>query len=273
MPRERRIKSNSKIYHTIIKGIDSQDTFYDEQDRKYFLKQIMKVKKEFQNEIYSYCLMTNHIHMVIKCEEKNLSKSMQSLQIRYVHYFNKKYERTGNLFQNRFKSKCVENQKYFLDVCRYVHRNPEKAGMAKNEKYRWSSYQEYLGEEKIINKKLLLHYYNNNINEFIKDTIKLDDKVNEDAENYAEYEIVGRLSDEELRKIIMERFNIYDVNNFTKFFRNKGKEEVKQNIREIKNIKGTCKTQVSRVTGINRKMVGLIWAESDETEPVQNGKK
>ena len=75
--------------------------------------------------------MDNHIHMVIRIEKEFLSKAMQTLMIRYVHYFNKKYKRTGTLLQNRFKSKNVENQRYFLEVCKYVHRNPENAGITK----------------------------------------------------------------------------------------------------------------------------------------------
>ena len=89
--------------------------------------------------------MDNHIHLVIRIEDEFLSKAMQSLSIRYSQYFNYKYERTGPFFQNRFKSKNVENLKYFLEVCRYIHRNPEKAKMSKTEDYDWSSYKEYIG--------------------------------------------------------------------------------------------------------------------------------
>lgn len=261
MTRERRRISNSKIYHVIVKGIDSQDIFYDDQDRNYFLNQVLKLKEEFNYDIYSYCLMSNHIHMVIKCEKKFLSKMMQSLMIRYVYYFNRRYDRTGSLVQNRFKSKCVENQKYFLEVCRYIHRNPEKAGMAKTEKYKWSSYKEYVGEEKIINKKVLLHYFNNDISEFVKYTTKLEFE-NEDIENiydYAEYEIINRLSDTELMNLIMKRFKISDKDAFINFFNNKSKDELKSYIKIIRNIKGTCRNQVARVTRINRKLISDAW--------------
>ena len=85
MTRQRRKISNSKVYHVIVKGIDDQDIFYDDQDRRYFLKQILNLKKEINYDVYSYCLMTNHIHMVIKSEAEVLSKIMQSLMIRYVY--------------------------------------------------------------------------------------------------------------------------------------------------------------------------------------------
>ena len=79
MTRQRRKISNSKVYHVIVKGIDDQDIFYDDQDRRYFLKQILNLKKEINYDVYSYCLMTNHIHMVIKSEAKVLLNIVSSL--------------------------------------------------------------------------------------------------------------------------------------------------------------------------------------------------
>ena len=259
MPRLRRQISNSKIYHVIVKGIDDQDVFYEDQDRRYFLNQILKLRKEINYDIYSYCLMTNHIHIVVKIEEKFLSKLMQRLMIRYVYYFNSKYERTGPLVQNRFKSKCVENQKYFLEVCRYIHRNPEKALMAKTQNYKWSSYHEYVGQEKIINKKVLLHYFDNDVSEFVKYTTNVDTEDIEDVYNYAEYEIINRLLDEDLIKIIMMRFGIADINDVVRFFKTKSKRELIEDLKAIKKVKGARKTQVARVLRINRKIVNKIW--------------
>ena len=259
MTRQRRKISNSKVYHVIVKGIDDQDIFYDDQDRRFFLKQILNLKKEINYDVYSYCLMTNHIHMVIKSEAKVLSKIMQSLMIRYVYYFNSRYERSGPLVQNRFKSKCVENQKYFLEVCRYIHRNPEKAGMAKTQNYKWSSYQEYLGKEKIINKKILLHYFNNDISEFVKYTTNLTVEDIENLYDYAEYEIRNRLLDEEVIQIIMKKFEIFDVKDVVIFFKNKNRKELEKALQVIKNIKGTNKSQVARILRINRKFVSDVW--------------
>ena len=259
MTRQRRKISNSKVYHVIVKGIDDQDIFYDDQDRRFFLKQILNLKKEINYDVYSYCLMTNHIHMVIKSEAKVLSKIMQSLMIRYVYYFNSRYERSGPLVQNRFKSKCVENQKYFLGVCRYIHRNPEKAGMAKTQNYKWSSYQEYLGKEKIINKKILLHYFNNDISEFVKYTTNLTVEDIENLYDYAEYEIRNRLLDEEVIQIIMKKFEIFDVKDVVIFFKNKNRKELEKALLVIKNIKGTNKSQVARILRINRRFLSDVW--------------
>lgn len=257
MTRIKRSYCHSKTYHTIFKGIDNQNIFYDDQDRIVFLEKLLKTKKEYSFKIYSYCLMDNHVHMVIKIEDEFLSKAMQSLMIRYVHYFNKKYKRIGTLVQNRFKSKNIENQKYFLEVCRYVHRNPENAGIAKTELYKWSSYQEYLGDDVIIDKKDLLHYFDNDIKNFIRYTNK--DGNFECFEELADYEMIQKLTDEELIGIIMKIFKINDVEEIPRFFKNRSKEELKCDIGKIKRIKATNKTQVARIIRINRKMVEKLW--------------
>ena len=162
-----------------------------------------------------------------------------------------------NIFvQNRFKSKNVENQKYFLEVCRYVHRNPEKAYIAKTEDYEWSSYKEYIGKERLINKKILLHYYNDDLIEFIKYTKNISDI--EELNTFAEYEIIERLTDEQLTRIIMKKFDIDNVEDIAEFFKDKSKSEEKRCLKEVKNILGTNITQVARVTRIGRKKIEKI---------------
>lgn len=258
MPRPLRIYSNSKIYHIILKGIDNQEMFYDDQDRQVFLKHLLVTKKEFYYQIYAYCLMDNHVHIVIKTENEFLSKAMQSLSIRYAHYFNRKYQRVGPLLQNRFRSKAVEDKRYFMEVCRYIHQNPENAGMAKTENYKWSSYKEYIGKEKIIDKSILLHYLNDDIKEFIKYTT---DCEKNDINNFAEFELIERLTDEELTNIIMKKFNIDQYEKIIVFFKEKTKDELKVTIKQLKNIQGTNVTQLARITRIGRRYLEKIWKE------------
>lgn len=259
MAKELRTFSFSKTYHVILKGIDNQTIFYEEQDRRIFLKQLLETRKEYDFSIYSYCLMGNHVHMVIRCEDKVLSKAMQSLQIRYVRYFNRKYMRIGPLFQYRFKSKKIEDLRYFLEVCRYVHRNPEKAGIELTQNYKWSSYQEYLGQEKIINKEVLLHYFDNNLKEFINYTLKIKDS--NDAENYADFEIISKLKDEELASIIVQKLKIEDVSKISSFFKYKNKRELEKDIKKIKKIHGTNITQIARVTRVDRRRIKNCWED------------
>lgn len=255
MSRPLRTFSNSKIYHIILKGINNQDIFLYDSDKVFFLNQLLFTKNQFNYQIYSYCLMDNHIHLVIRIEDEFLSKAMQSLSIRYSQYFNYKYERTGSFFQNRFKSKNVENLKYFLEVCRYIHRNPEKAKMSKTEDYDWSSYKEYIGNSKIIDKKTLMYYFDNNINNFIKYTISSTDN---DINNFSEFEMIEKLTDEQLKNIIVNNLKIDNKEDITKFFNGKG-EEIEKKLLLLKEIRATNKTQISRVTGVNLKILKKVF--------------
>ena len=259
MARTRRVYSNSKTYHNILKGIDNQNIFYEDQDRNVFLKYMLITKKEYNYDIYSYCLMDNHVHMVIKSEKEFLSKIFQSLMVRYVQYFNKKYKRSGTLIQGRFKSMNVENLNYFLKVCRYVHQNPENAGIAKVEDYKWSSYKEYLGKGKLVDKSVLLHYYDNDIDKFIKDTKKCDCK--EYLRELAEYELIRKLTDEQVANTIKTIFDINETNEISQYFKDLSKQDIAKCIRKMREIIGTNKTQIARVTRINRYTIEQIWDE------------
>ena len=257
MTRKARNYAVSKIYHIIFKGIDNQNIFYDDQDRNVFLRYVSITKKEYNYKICSYSLMDNHVHMVIKSEKEFLSKAMQSLMVRYVQYFNKKYKRIGPLVQNRFKSKVVENQKYFLEVCKYVHRNPENAGIAKTKDYEWSSYKEYLGNNKLIDKNILMHYFDYDINKFVKFT----QQCNEDEElnELAEYEMMGKLKDVDVANIISKIFEIKEVIEIPYFFKKMNKTELCKAVEKIKKIKGTNKTQIARIIRVNRSVIERIW--------------
>ena len=253
MPRKRREYSLTGIYHVIFRGNGKSDIFYDEEDRCVFLDRIKYTMKKYNYEIYSYCLMSNHVHLVIRVKDKILSKSMQNLEVRYSIYFNKKYNRVGHLFQNRYYSQKVENLNYFLTLCKYVHRNPEKAGIEQTDKYKWSSFNEYLNNERIINKKILLYYYNNDINKLKKDTLTNNDL--DDIYNYSEFELKGKLSDSELSEIISKKYdlkNASDISEFSKDIRDKI-------IKELRNIKGTGVTQLSRVTRISSYYIKKLW--------------
>ena len=254
MPRLPREYSYSKVYHIIIKGIDDGDIFYDNEDKQVFKEKMKLTKEKFKYNIYAYCLMNNHVHLVIEVANDTLSKAMQGLSVRYVHYFNRKYNRKGPLIQERFKSKKVEDQRYFLEVCRYVHRNPEKAKIAKTNDYNWSSYNEYLFEEKLINKDVLLHYYSNDLESFIKHTNKKDSI--KELMNQADFEMNLRLNDEELINIILKIYNLDSAKEIIIFFKNKKNREL---LCQLKNIYNINKTQLSRITRVSPKIIDINW--------------
>lgn len=145
MPRYAREKSKTGIYHIVIRGINRQDLFYEKEDRGLFLQKLLQYKEECKFELYGYCMMNNHIHLVIKEAEIPISAIMSKLNTAYVHWYNWKYNRCGHLFQNRYMSEPVEDDAYLLTVIRYVHQNPIKAGIIEEmSDFEWSSYNRYI---------------------------------------------------------------------------------------------------------------------------------
>lgn len=146
MPRTARKKSESGIYHIILRGINKQTIFEEEEDSITFLETLGTYKEKSGYKVFAYCLMGNHIHLLLKEENEELGIVMRRIGASYVYWYNEKYGRCGHLFQDRYKSEPVENEKYLLTVLRYIHQNPLKAGVVKDvASYRWSSYWEYVG--------------------------------------------------------------------------------------------------------------------------------
>lgn len=145
MPRGPRIVFEQAFFHVFNRGVAKQPIFLDEQDYRHFLRRLQKLKSEkrFDHEIYAYVLMPNHFHLLLQTKKTPLAKIMTSLLTSYSMYFNRKYQRVGPLFQNRFKSKLCDRDSYFLGASRYIHLNPIEAGIATSlDEYPWSSYQE-----------------------------------------------------------------------------------------------------------------------------------
>ena len=138
--------SESGMYHIMFRGISRQNIFEDNRDFKKMLEILKRVKSETGYELYAYCFMNNHVHLFIKEKEVGqISRIMSKILSHYALWFNKKYDRVGVLFENRYKSEPVEDERYYLGLVRYIHQNPLKAGMVENlEKYKWSSYNDYV---------------------------------------------------------------------------------------------------------------------------------
>ena len=154
MPRQSREKSDTGIYHVMLRGINRQDIFEDEEDyRKMILFLRGLVERTDDNGlriqpsclIYSYCLMSNHLHLLVKEKDEGVSEAVKRIGILYAQYFNRKYERNGHLFQDRFRSEPVNSMEYFVTLIRYIHQNPVKAGLVDHvSEYPWSSWSEYV---------------------------------------------------------------------------------------------------------------------------------
>lgn len=148
MSRQARKQSTSGIYHVMLRGINRQVIFEDDEDYEKFLQVLQGCKSVSRFKLYAYCLMSNHVHILLRTglDGEPLEQIFKRVGVRYVAWYNRKYGRSGHLFQDRFKSEAVNDDAYLLTVLRYIHQNPVKAGVCrKPEQYRWSSYPAYLG--------------------------------------------------------------------------------------------------------------------------------
>lgn len=144
MPRQARLRSNTGIYHVMLRGNERKSVFIDDEDKQKFIDILFAKRDACAFLLYAYCIMDNHAHLVLREGNEDISSVMKKLGISYVHYFNNKYKRVGHVFQDRYKSETIENDKYLLAVIRYVHKNPEQAGVAKMNDYPWSSWNRYV---------------------------------------------------------------------------------------------------------------------------------
>ncbi len=157
MPRKQREKSALGMYHVMLRGINKQNIFIDDDDYLTMVRVLAdahiikgyngKIISENECHIIAYAIMPNHVHILIKEEESTVSQVMKKIEDRFVWLYNNKYERTGHLFQDRFRSEAVNDRDYFMQLLRYIHRNPVHAGICKHpEDYLYSSWREYWQE-------------------------------------------------------------------------------------------------------------------------------
>jgi len=150
MARQPRIHLPGGYYHVMVRGNGGNDIFFSSADRNRFLLFVQEGIERYGHRVHAFCLMDNHVHLLIQVGATPLSKVMQNLGFRYTRYINKKRKTVGHLFQGRFKSILVEADSYLLELVRYIHLNPVRAGMCESaDAYEWSSHRCYLGSTAI----------------------------------------------------------------------------------------------------------------------------
>jgi putative transposase len=150
VPRKPRIHNPGAVYHVILRGNAKQDIFFDAEDRRRFLVQLQDGKDRYGFRLHGYCLMTNHLHLVIQVGEIPLSRIMQNLSLRYTKWINWRQDRIGHLFHGRYKAIMVEADNYLAQLVAYLHLNPVRVRICENPiDYPWSSYRAYLGLEQV----------------------------------------------------------------------------------------------------------------------------
>jgi len=148
MARPLRIEYPGGVYHITNRGNDKKTVFKDDRDRETFLKILTFVNKRYHWICHAYCLMDNHYHLMIETPDANLSLGMRQLNGVYAQARNKRCNKTGHLFQGRYKAIVIQKDMHLLEVCRYIVLNPARAKMVeKPEGWKWSSYRATEGSE------------------------------------------------------------------------------------------------------------------------------
>lgn len=245
MTRTAREKSETGIYHIMLRGIDKRNIFVDDSDYEKFIEYIKKAKEKTGLIVYAYCLMTNHVHMLLKTETEEIGDVIRRINVGYAQYHNIKTGRTGHLFHNRFKSEPVNTDTYFLTVLRYIHQNPLKAGTVERiEDYKWSSYNAYIKKGKLIDTTFALDYFTD-----MQEFIEYMSETNEDK--CIEYNPKKRYTDEELKITISSLVEIATLNTLDRNTRD-------NTLKSIKEVTGASNRQLSRVLKIGRGIVDRI---------------
>lgn len=151
-----RKESESSVYHIVSRGAAHQIIFEDDADRAYFMSRVASAADAAEGEVLAWCLMDNHVHLLIRISFGRLSGFMHTVLSGYAGYFNRVHERSGPVFDGRYKSEPVESDDYLLTVVRYIHRNPLKAGAATELSLPWTSYREYTGTPRIVHPEFVL---------------------------------------------------------------------------------------------------------------------
>lgn len=145
MPRPPRLLLSHSYYHIMTRGNNRHNVFENDEDFNYFLDLIDRFKKDHPFDLFHYCLMNNHVHMLVKTNKANdFSTFMKKLNLAYFHHYQKNYKWVGHFWQDRFKSQPVGKDEYFIQCGKYIELNPVRAGIIKDPKdYKYSSYNYY----------------------------------------------------------------------------------------------------------------------------------
>ncbi|RKQ29270.1 transposase [Oceanobacillus halophilus] len=252
MSRKPRRKSRSGIYHIMLRGINRQTIFEDDVDKRRFLETLLKYKPVCNYQIYSYCLMDNHVHLLMKETDESISVAIKRISSSYVYWYNQKYERTGHLFQERFKAEVVENPISFLTVLRYIHQNPMKAGLAKSVfESKWTSFYEYIHQANIVDIDFALQLFSTDRRKAIKLYAEHAQQTNDDQ--CLEDTVILRRSDREVMEYLYE-LGIPNKNTLQQL----DKRERNKILIRLTALEGVSLRQIARITGVSKSVIHRV---------------
>ena len=261
MPRQPRTSSGTGIYHVMMRGINHQIIYEDEEDYYQFIATLDRMRVRYDDmgnpcgsncTYYAYCLMSNHFHLLIREREESIGETIKRIASSYVYYYNRKYGRDGHLFKERFKSEPVNDMAYFTVLLRYIHQNPLKAGIVEKVKdYEYSSWGEFDGSVEpvfqICDTLTVLNRISfKELEEWVNDPLP-DDVCCLDNDNETPR---VRLSDDQVWQEIIKLTGVTNSSDFQKLDKTKQREAIAQ-LRQL----GASVRQLERLTGISRGII------------------
>ena len=257
MPRTAREAARSNIYHVMLRGINRQNIFEEDEDRIHFLNTMNRCKEVSGFRLHAFVLMTNHIHFLIEPNDEPLEVIFKRIGTSYAVWYNRKYQRAGHLFQDRFRSENVETDQYYMTVLRYILQNPVKAGMvSKPGEYRWSSYLAYekgrgaltdvqYAADHFGSRETLLEYLAQENDDVVMDEQEHDWRLRDDAAREMIFRITQCSSVSDFQKLDFEVQKGYAVKLYSE---------------------GLSMGQIARLTGISKATVSrAVKKSSDES--------
>ncbi|WP_270180275.1 transposase [Alkalihalobacillus sp. CinArs1] len=236
----------------MFRGVNRQTIFEDDRDKERFLVSLARYKQKSGIELYAYCLMDNHVHMLVKETEESISTFMKRLSSSYVYWYNTKYERCGHLFQERFNSENVESDAYFKTVLRYIHQNPLNAHLVKSVwDSKWTSIHEYVNRANLVNIEKGLDLFSTDRCLARQRFILYMQELREDQ--CLDVNEVVKFSDDQVREYL--RSNGIICNSV---LQQMDREERNVVLAKVKRIEGISIRQISRVTGISKSVIDRL---------------
>lgn len=263
MARKLRSVSDSGVYHVILRGVNKQVIFENENDFLKFLTLMGRVAFPVDETgqripplivIYAYCLMPNHVHLLVREQKNGLSGAIKYLSGTYAGYFNWKYEHVGHVFQGRFRSEVVNDWEYFLTLMRYIHQNPVAGGLVRDVRnYRWSSWREFDPNMVCDIPMCATASVYAKIN--FEALAELVDTPLPKTQRILDYDsdTGGRVSDDRLREYIKAEFGISELSAIQHLDKEKRNEIVIKLMEFCRNV-----MQISRITGISRGVISRL---------------
>ena len=263
MPRQSRKESGTGIYHVMLRGINHQSIFNDEEDYYHFIATLDRVRFRYDDEgapcgsnctYYAYCLMSNHVHLLIRERGESIGETIKRIASSYVFYYNHKYARDGHLFRDRFKSEPVNDMAYFATLLRYIHQNPVKANLVERVgDYSYSSWGEFDGSVEPVFQicdieTVLKRIPFAELKEWIDEPLDpLEDDVPcleiEDPSR-------GRPSDDQVMLLIKEHTGVTNSSAFQQL-----EDGIKRDMLKFLKSKGASFRQLERLTGVSRGII------------------